>query len=1024
MSQADASIAAVVVATDGRDWLPDLIDSLVNQTRALDDVIAVDNRSTDGSRVLLLERLGPDRILPSSQDLGFPAAANMGVAAVPDADYVLLLHDDVVLDPDTVEHLAAALDADARLAAVGPKIVDHDDPTRLLSMGMALDRFGQVHDHVVDQERDQGQGLVGSRHLAVTSAAMLVRRDVFARLGGFDQRFEMYRDDLDLCWRMWLAGWEVAVVPTTRVRHRRAGSGHHRDDRTAFVGPHYFRERNTLAAIVKNVTGLRVVLAVLGFLLAATVRAGWFVATRRFSEAWQTFQAWGWNVAQLPGTVRRRTIAQRSQRRTSAQIEHLFAGVGPQARHLGSVLGDRFLGSTDGAREPDPTDAAAPLHRRALGAVRRRPVHVTAVVLVVAGILVSIPVLLPGVLRLGEFQPFPASGRAAMGDYLAAWHDEGSVATTAAPSPAQAIVGLVQFLLLDNAWLASRALLLGLPLLAWALAQVALRDLVPTRGPRVVAATVYATSPPVLAAMRGGRLSVLMAAAMLPLFVASCMAMLRRTEQVAPGWRGAAGAVLAAGTMIAFNPVMVLVVSAALAAMAVRVSLRRDTSPRRTRAWLRLVAVAVGVPLVLFPWSVALLGDGVATPSDLLPLDAAASPMWQWLVMAPDQFGFPPTVVGVGFAIAGLLGIGLAAGHHPRAVMVLGLGAVVLVGLAGWLDGQGVDAPMWAGTALLLAMAPVAALLALGLRHARAVIAGHSFGWRQLSAGVSLVAVAVGVVGGAVDLARDGWALSHDQPQLPSFVTAEPGGDDHDVLVVALTEHGDLHWDLVSESGPTMASYGVPLGEFQRSAISTVLSDVVERSDPAAAGRLGLVNVGWVFVPPVGTTEELKGSFDRQFALRSETTDQGLVYRLVNVAPRVGGLGRQDMSRVTATGMLPADAEVTPVPEVRRGVWRATTGPDPAAIMVGGAEADQWRATAADGAAARRSDDGVAWFEVPADTTVTITAGDRRSRTAALVVQLVTLAFAVSVILRPPGTTASRRVGPSGGRSRDAEGRA
>lgn len=1023
MSQADTSIAAVVVATDGRDWLPDLIDSLVAQTRALDDVVAVDNRSTDGSRDLLLERLGPDRLLPSSEDLGFPAAANMGVAAVPDADYVLLLHDDVVLDPDTVEHLAAALDADGRLAAVAPKIVDHDDPARLLSMGMALDRFGQVHDHVVDQERDQGQGLVGSRHLAVTSAAMLVRRDVFAMLGGFDQRFEMYRDDLDLCWRMWLAGWEVAVVPTTRVRHRRAGSGHHRDDRTAFVGPHYFRERNTLAAIVKNVTGLRVVLAVVGFLLAATVRAGWFVATRRFSEAWQTFQAWGWNVAHLPGTLRRRAIAQRSQRRTSAQIEHLFAGIGPQARHLASVLGDRFLGSSDTALEPDPTDSTAPLHRRVVGAVRRRPVHVTAVVVVVVGILVSLPVLLPGALRLGEFQPFPASGRVVLGDYVAAWHDEGSVATADAPSPAQAIVGLTQFLLLDNAWLASRVLLLGLPLLAWALAQVALREWVPTRGPRVVAATVYATSPPVLAALRGGRLSVIMTAAMLPLFAASCTAMLRRTDQVAPGWRGAAGAVIAAGVMIAFNPVMVVPVSVALAAMAVGISLRRDTSALRTRAWARLGAVAAGVPLVLFPWSVDLLGEGVATPSDLLPLDAAASPMWQWLAMAPDQFGFPPTVVGVGFAIAGLLGIGLAAGHHPRAAMLLGLGAVALVGLAGWLDGQGLDAPMWAGTALLLAMAPVAALLALGLRHARAVMAGHSFGWRQLSAGVGLVAVMVGVVGGAGDLARDGWALSHDPPQLPSFVTAEPGGDDHDVLVVAMTEDGDLRWDLVAESGPTMASYGVPLGDVQRSVISDVLSDVVERSDPAAAGRLGLLNVGWVFVPPVGTTEDLKGSFDRQFALRSETTDQGLVYRLVNSVPRIGLLGRQDMSRVTATGVLPADVEVTPVEEVRRGVWRTSTGPDPAALIVGTSDADHWRATVADGEASLHSDDGVAWFDVPADTTVTITAGDRRGRTVALVVQMLTLAFAMSVILRPPGTTASRRVGPTGGRSRDAGGR-
>ncbi|HKJ55436.1 MAG TPA: glycosyltransferase family 2 protein [Nitriliruptoraceae bacterium] len=1018
MTQFDSTIAAVVVATDGRDWVPELLSSLGAQTRPLDALVAVDNHSRDGTRDLLVRTLGPDRVLPSSRDMGFPAAANMGAAAVPDADYLLILHDDVVLEPDTVERLAEALDADPRLGVTGPKVVDYDNPRIIQSMGISLDRFGQVHDDVRDAELDQGQGLHGSRHLAVTSAAMMVRNDVFQALGGFDPRFEMYRDDLDLCWRVWLGGWDVAVVPDTRVRHRRAGSSDRRDDRSAFTGPHYFRERNTLAAIIKNVTGPRIMAAVVGFVVAAFVRSVWYAATRRFQEAWQTIQAWGWNVTHLPGTLRRRAQVRRHQRRTTAQIEHLFAKVGPQVRHMFSILGDWVVGTDDSPVAPVPDGASLPPLQRAGSLIRRRPMRITGIALVVVGLFLAIPLMFPGVFRLGQFAPFPASGTTAIRDFLSSWHDVDATGTAGAPSPAQPMLGGIQVLLLNSEWLVGRVLLFGLPLLAWVLAQAALVPVIPTRGPRVAGATVYILSPAAIAAMRTGRIGVLVTLAMLPLVGMGLMAATSRTRPLDAAWRGTALAVLAGATMVAFDSVMIAPLATAVVVLAIVAGVRRDTAAGRTRALTRLATIALGVPALLYPWIGTLVSaPPVPDPTSLMPVDEASSPMWQWLLFAPDQVGFPGLVAGVGVVVAGLLGLALASRRQPRTALVLSVGFIVVSVGAALLDWMGDSAPMWAGTASLGAAALLAILMATGLRWVTAVMHGHSFGWRQSAAVLALGAVVAGMAATAIDIGRDGWAFGRGDPPLPLFLVSEDDDDVADTgsLILTLAASDDVvDWELTSTTGDTMASYGVPESPGTTVTVDTIVAQVVGQADPAASGRLGLLNVQYVWVPEAGLTEDLRAGLDRQFDLRSEPVNSGLVYRLVNHAPVVSMVPADRISEIAATASLPPTLEVTPLQSDGASSWTAAPADTDRVALVGAAENGPWSAEVDGVDVAATADNGLVWFDVPAGSEVVVQAGNQSARTTQLIVELVALAFIVSILLRPPGSssaTSLRRVG-------------
>jgi GT2 family glycosyltransferase len=144
-SATSPTVLVVLVAHDGAAWLPRALDGLAAQTQAGLEILAVDNASQDGSRELLLERLGEQQVLVADRDLGFGGAVSMALDARPaaEAPYVLTVHDDLELAPDAVAELVAAMEADPRLAVVGPKLLDWVNPDELQSVGFTIDTTGR-----------------------------------------------------------------------------------------------------------------------------------------------------------------------------------------------------------------------------------------------------------------------------------------------------------------------------------------------------------------------------------------------------------------------------------------------------------------------------------------------------------------------------------------------------------------------------------------------------------------------------------------------------------------------------------------------------------------------------------------------------------------------------------------------------------------------------------------------------------------------------------------------------------------
>jgi len=269
-------VSVVVVNYNCKKWLDRFFSSLRAQT-IFDrtEVIMVDNTSKDGSAEICEKEMAtwPNGVfLPTGGNYGFGGGSNRG-AKIARGKFLFFLNPDVWLEPNCLEELVGYTE-DNQLKVAGPRVLDYDSDNLQVMGASGFDLFGGMIAARFDKNPDQ---------LFAIGTFYFINREIFQKLGGFDEEFFLYNEEMDLSWRAWMAGELITLVPSARIHHQGASSGERAVENRTNETKRFYANRNQLLVIFKNARFLLLMLALSQIALITVEAVVGSILARRLS---------------------------------------------------------------------------------------------------------------------------------------------------------------------------------------------------------------------------------------------------------------------------------------------------------------------------------------------------------------------------------------------------------------------------------------------------------------------------------------------------------------------------------------------------------------------------------------------------------------------------------------------------------------------------------------------------------------------------------------------------------------------
>ncbi|WP_406047815.1 glycosyltransferase [Kribbella sp. NBC_00889] len=851
-------VTAVVVGHEGAAWLPRLSEALWALNPRPDRLIAVDTGSTDETAELLAAMPGVEPVVSVSARTGFGVAVARGLEAVgfapipsavgpygddghmPVVEWLWLLHDDCAPAPKALEQLLLQATITPGVGVWGPKLRLWPRDRELLEVGVTTSLGGRRDTGIETGELDQGQHDQPRNVLAVSSAGMLVRRDVWEALHGFDPRLPMFRDDIDFGWRASRAGFQVGVAPDAVIYHAQAAATGERALAGTRRHAYQLDRAHAYYTVLANAPGKLLPLLILRFLFGTILRSIWFVIGKTPSGAvdeWTallgTLLAGGWTQARK----NRRSL----DRVPYDDIKGLFSRSVHALRHNLEETTGTISERIREAWADEPEEQVVTSARRAKSTARvaadkprwrrqliRRPFLVAWVVLALGAFIAARSLIGGGVLRSNVLLPAHES-------LASLWH-----AASAAPPGVTPPAWLAQFWAFSTVMFgptgAANILLLGAVPLAGLAAWVMLRSFVVDRVARAWGASAYGLAVFTNGAVSQGRIGTCVAAIVLPLLGAAVHTIARRRRVVVQGsWRAAWFAGICQAVLFAFTPALGLLVGITLVFGGVlRLGWRRQGRQL-------VFSVVLGLLLVL-PWTIQLvlhparLGQEAGGPptASIGPGDSLAHLLTGTPIGAPAPWWFAVPLILV--ALVALLR------QSRQRYELLGWFAA-LAGLAGTL----IASRLGGGSGPLMFLMTAGWIIAVA-------VAWDSVGKSTdvIVQGVLGIVLVTTIVTAGFWLVRgaDGPLWRGPAQDLPAYLaTSQAPPQNASILVVRKSPGNAMRYSLVKDGGPRMGALEAAPTAQQSKPITDVLSTLGGGGSGEEGRQLAGLAIDYVYLP-------------------------------------------------------------------------------------------------------------------------------------------------------------------------------
>ena len=932
-------VTAVIVTHDGATWLPEVIAALSSQTRGIDRIIAVDTGSIDSSSKLL--RAAGITLISAERDLGYGDAIEIALEQTPKPhdpvdianECIWLIHDDCAPAKDALQLLLEAMVDRPQVVIAGPKLLGWYDRDHLLEAGISIAPNGARWTGLEPREQNQGQHDETREVLAVSTAAMLVRRAAFEELGGLDPNLALFRDDIDLGWRARVAGFSAVCVGAASAFHAQAAASERRtvDVSEAFLHrPLLLDRRNAAYVLLANSSWWILPWLTLQLIATTLLRVIFDLLAKLPGYAGDEIAAVAILLIHPTDLIKARRSRRRKRLLSPSVVAPFIPPRGSQLRvgfdQVIQVISQRLKSSANQlvvdekesysdlgviSEEFDEPDLSHPSRSSLLHGIVMRPDSIALIIIFFLSIISARTRF--GSLDGGALGFIPRSGIDLLKGYAQAWHLIGMGSAVSSP-PWQALLGLASLATLGHLPLFVALLFLLTPPLAFILFVISLRRVGIAQGTSTFGGMIYIFTPLLWSSLNQGRIEILVLYLLAPLFIFIKPLMMRISIF---SWRRVFAITLLISTSLSFTPLLLagwLLIQLFLLA---REALTLIRGAERVVGWIdflesksfgpvakRFAAVTTSFLLTL-PWSLgALIHPTQFLLAPGIPL--ANGGVLPTLMANPGGMGAPPWWVVAPISLFILFSFFIRSLRHVAIKSAALLAGAILLN-ALHISGHGASEAVYVGAIFLVIyivlIPPMLIAIERVTPHLR--IRNLGVGHLAIAGATALSFLAAIFFGGWILLGQSSSLVRSDRSDLlPAFV-------------YALAQSPAKPKTLVLSSTPTEASFfisrGNPLSIGDADVATAIPSQIEEAVRQLASGSgvgtaniLGSFGIQYLYLKAPVSLQTARAVDGVGGFTRMSATQIGIVWRIVGSSPRVTLKGPQGTSYLIPAGDIGA----------------------------------------------------------------------------------------------------------------------